>query len=188
MSSYVIYNPTTGAITGSYSFAVAADAVESLVAANTPTGLSALAIDADHAAVINQGGWIVQGGALVAVVPTDAELLAAAQAAQLQILTASYASAKAANVAYLGTSFMADDDSQQMFAHALVAYTAVAETPSGFYAVDANYAKVPMTLPQLQGLVTAIAGQVWTVFQRWVAAKEALAAATTVAAVQAITW
>lgn len=83
---------------------------------------------------------------------------------------------------------MTDADSQQTFGHALLAFQATGSTPDGFFTVDASYNKVPMTLAQLQGLVEAIAAQVWSVFQRWIAVREQLAAATTVTDVQAITW
>jgi hypothetical protein len=187
MTSFVIYNPETGAIKGSYTVKNASDPAAAMTA-NTPARASALAVDASHPVMCNQSGWQVQAGALVAVTPTDAQLLAQAQAKQLAVLGASYNAAKTANVAYMETSFMADDESQQIFAHALTAYTAVGSTPDGFYVVDASYNKVPMTLAQLQGLISAIAAQVWAAFQRWVEVKEAVAAATTVAAVQAITW
>jgi Domain of unknown function (DUF4376) len=187
MSFFLIYNPTTGVIQGSYTFSHP-DGLDSVMAANTPAGMSALQVEADDPVLVNQSGWLVQDGALTAVTVTDAQQLATTQATQLGILTNSYNAAKTANVSYMGTAFMADPDSQEMFAHALEAYNAVGATPSDFFAVDANYTKVPMTLDQLKGLITAISAQVWAAFQQWVTVKQALAAATTVADAQAIVW
>lgn len=186
-SSFIIYNPTTGAIQGAYTV-TDTSAVNAAMTANTPSGASALVVDPTHPVVTNQREYQVVNGALASIVPTSAQLLATAQATQLAILTAAYNAAKAANVAYMSTEFMADADSQDIFAHALTAYTAVGATPDDFYVVDANYNKVPMTLDQLKGLIEAISTQVWAAFQQWVTVKQALAAATTVAAVQAVVW
>lgn len=187
MSSFVIYDQSTGVVRGIYTVSDAAGVADAMTA-NTPSGCESLAVDASHPITTSKSAWTVTDGMLAAVVPTDADLLAAAQAAQLNILAAGYSAAKSANVAYMDTFFMADDDSQQMFAHALVAYTAAGATPVDFYAVDASYNKVPMTLAQLQGLIAAIAAQVLAAFQRWVDVRQALAATTTVSEAQAIVW
>jgi len=183
MPTSVIYNTSTGVITGVISASVEAD-----IEANTPSGCSALAIDDDHPAKADQRNWIVIDGVLTGLVPTDAQLLAKAQATQLIMLTANYNAATYADVAYMGTTFMGDADSQQLFANAAQIYGAAGATPTDFYTVDANYTKVPMTLDQLKGLTQAIAAQVWAAFQRWVEVRQALAAATTVAEAEAVLW
>jgi hypothetical protein len=186
MSAYVIYN-SEGTVTGAFRFHhVENDAA--LIAANTPEGLTALEVDDNSPALIDQKGWSVVGGELTHTPPSEAELLAGAKTVKLADLTSSYEAAKAAGVAYMETTFMTDEGSQQIFGHALLAYQAIGATPEGFFTVDASYNKVPMDLSQLKGLVEAIAAQVWAVFQRWIAVREELAAATTVADVQAITW
>jgi hypothetical protein len=187
VSAFIIYNATTGAIKGSCTANHPED-IAVIMAANTPAGLAALVVAPTDPVVKDQRSWQVVNGVVTAIVPTDAALVAAAQTAQLAILTAAYNTAKAANVAYMGTQFMADAESQEMFAHALEAYTAVGATPSDFFAVDAGYLKVPMTLDQLKGLIAAISSQVWTVFQRWITVRQALAAARTVAETQAVIW
>lgn len=114
--------------------------------------------------------------------------LAAAKTAQLALLTLSYNGATSANVPYMETNFLADPDSQNIFGQALTIYNAVGSVPDGFFTADSTGTKVPMTLAQLQGLGVAIAAQVWASFQRWVAVRESLAAATTIAEVQAVIW
>lgn len=185
MAAYVLFN-SAGAVTGILRFHHNDDA--SLIAANTPEGMTALAVSDDEPALIEQKGWSVVSGALVFSPPSTEEQLAQAKAAQLLALTNSYESAKAAGVSYMGTTFMTDADSQQTFGHALLAFQAAGATPEGFFTVDASYNKVPMSLSQLQGLVEAIAAQVWSVFQRWITVREELAAATTVDQVTAINW
>ncbi len=187
MDSFVIYNSASGKISGVCTLAHVGD-IEAAIAANTPAGLSALAVDPTHAVLTSQAGWKVSDGALVAIVPSDAELLAAAQAAQLVILSSRYEAAKTENATYMGTSFMGDADSQQVFANAANVYGKLGATPADFFAVDASYNMVPMTLDQLDGLTSVFAAQYWTAFQRWVAVRQALATATTVAAVQAVVW
>jgi len=133
----------------------------------------------------------VVNGVLVIVpapTPTAAELLAQAQAAQKADLEASYGSAISQNVSYLGTMFQADPASQDTLNKVLTALTPSGSTPTGFYWVDAFNNLVPMTLSQLQGLAAAMMAQGWTAFQHLQTLKAQVAAATTVAAVQAIVW
>ncbi|WP_326489860.1 DUF4376 domain-containing protein [Paraburkholderia sp. HP33-1] len=61
-------------------------------------------------------------------------------------------------------------------------------TPAGFYWKAADNTLVPFTLPDLQGLYTTILAQGWVAFQKRTTLKEEIAAATTIAAVQAIVW
>lgn len=187
MAAYVLYNQSTGAVAGVFSVLHSADDA-ALVAANTPSGMSALEIDPTSSVVVDQKGWSVIDGALTLTPPTTAELLAAAKATRLGVLATSYEAAKASGVSYMSTVFMTDDNSQQTFAHALLAFQAAGAVPDGFFAVDASYNKVPMNLSQLQGLIEAIAAQVWTIFQRWITVREELAVAATVDAVNAISW
>lgn len=186
MSAYVIYN-SEGTVTGAFRFHHVEDD-ESLIAANTPEGMTALEVDDDSPVLIDQKGWSVVDGELTLVPPSEADLLANAKAAKLADLTNSYEAAKASGAAYMDTTFMTDEGSQQIFGHALLAYQAIGATPEGFFTVDASYNKVPMDLTQLKGLVEAIAAQVWAVFQRWIAVREELAAATTIEQVTAIRW
>jgi len=186
MAAYVIYN-SEGTVTGAFRFHYVEDS-ESLIAANTPAGMRALEVDDDSPVLVDQKGWFIVDSELTHTPPSEAELLADTKAKKLADLTNSYEAAKSSDVPYMGTSFMADADSQQTFGHALLAFQSAGAAPEGFFTVDASYNKVPMNLSQLQGLVEAIATQVWSVFQRWIAVREQLAAATTVTDVQAIGW
>lgn len=190
MNAFIVYSSTTGVIAAAYT--IANQDMATSMAAHTPAGMAAMEVESSNPVITNTSGWTVQTvngtPTLTAVVQTAAQQLAAAKASQLSVLQQAFDAFRTANVSYMSTAFMADDDSQQVFAHALVAYTAAGATPSGFYVVDASYNKVSMTLAQLQGLIAAIAAQVWAAYQRWIAAREALAAATTVAQVQSITF
>ncbi len=122
------------------------------------------------------------------VQPPAAPTLAEAQAAQSALVDKAYAAAIQQPVAYLGTTFQADTGSQTVLTQTVAGYTAAGAVPAGFWWLDANNNAVAMTLAQLQGLAAAMLAQGWTAFQHRVAQKKAIAAATSVATVQAITW
>jgi hypothetical protein len=108
--------------------------------------------------------------------------------AQIQAIAVPYEAALQSPVSYMGTTFPADLQSQIIVAHAMLVYAVEGATPAGFYFADTAGNKVPMTLTQLQGLGSAIAGNYLPVFQKWTDLKAEVLAATTVAAVQAINW
>ena len=108
--------------------------------------------------------------------------------AQIQTIAVSYQAALQAPVAYMGTTFDADAQSQIVVAHAMVVYGVEGATPAGFYFADSNGGKVLMTLTQLQGLGSAIANNYLPVFQKWTDLKAQVMAATTLAEVQAVAW
>jgi hypothetical protein len=70
----------------------------------------------------------------------------------------------------------------------LLAFGATQAVPPGFYWVAADNAKVPFTYADLQGLAQAVGAQGAAAFQRLQALKDQVRAATSVAAVEAITW
>jgi hypothetical protein len=114
--------------------------------------------------------------------------LAQAQAAQLALIDAAYEHAYQIPVAYLGTTFDADTESQSTLTKTLAALTPTGSTPAGFYWQDSNNTQVSMTLAALQGLAAAMMTQGWAAFQHRQAQKAAIRAAATVAAVQEIIW
>ena len=114
--------------------------------------------------------------------------LAQAQAAQSALIDKAYAATIQQPVAYMGTTFQADTNSQTVLTQTVAGYSVAGGVPTGFWWLDANNNKVPMTLTQLQGLAAVILAQGWTAFQHRIAQKKAIAAAASVAAVQAITW
>ena len=116
------------------------------------------------------------------ILPANA--LAQAQADQVKTVTATYSAAIQAPVSYMATTFQADAGSQAALNKVLTA--ANGTVPAGFYWVDANNNQVQMTFAQLQGLASAMWAQGWTAFQELQTKKASIAAATTIAAVQAI--
>ena len=116
------------------------------------------------------------------ILPANA--LAQAQADQVKTVTATYSAAIQAPVSYMATTFQADAGSQATLNKVITA--ANGTVPAGFYWVDAANNQVAMTFAQLQGLASAMWAQGWTAFQELQTKKAAIAAATTIAAVQAI--
>jgi len=114
--------------------------------------------------------------------------LAQAQTTQIAALYSAYLTACSANVPYMSTTFQADDRSRSLLNGAVTSYTLTGSVPASFYWRDANNVNVSMTLAQLQGLGQAVTTQVWNAFQHFQTLKAQVTAATTVAAVQAVTW
>lgn len=141
---------------------------------------------ADFAAKDSHPKWWVINGALSSTAPAipAAQALASAKSAQVASLAQSYKTAIQQAVAYMTTTFQADDASQQTLTRCLVA----GSVPSGFYWLDANNVKVAMTFAQLQGLAAAMLAQGQAAFDRLQTRKASVNAATDVATVQAIVW
>lgn len=110
--------------------------------------------------------------------------LAQAQVQQIAIIEGDYQSAIQQPVAYMGATFQADENSQTVLTKSL----SPCSVPAGFFWLDINNAQVPMTFQQLQGLAAAMLSQGQTAFAKKTALKQQVRAATSVAAVRAITW
>jgi hypothetical protein len=180
---FAAYNPS-GAIIAFY------DSVDS----PAPRGVTAIEItDAQWQDAIG-GGYTVVNGTLVApAAPTPAQVLASSQAAQSATIDAAYGATIQANVTFktaagVTETFQADAASQTLLMQATQGYQIAGATPNGFYWKAADNTQVTFTLADLQGLYTTILAQGWAAFQKRTTIKEQIAAATTVAAVQAITW
>ncbi|MBB5444661.1 MULTISPECIES: DUF4376 domain-containing protein [unclassified Paraburkholderia] len=180
---YATYN-AQGAITGYY------DSVDSPV----PDGVTAIEIcEAQWQAAIG-GGYTVANGVLVPpAAPTPAQLLAAAQASQSALVDSAYYNAIQQSVGFKTAggateTFEADAASQTLVMQTTQGYQIAGATPPGFFWKAADNTEVPFTLADLQGLYLAILAQGWAAFQKRSTLKAEIAAATTVAAVQAITW
>lgn len=113
-----------------------------------------------------------------------AQTLAQAQARQIALVEESYQNAIQQSVAYMNTTFQADQKSQDLLAKSLVA----GSVPSGFFWLDANNNQVAMTFDQLQGLASAMLAQGQAAFVKKTGLKQKIRAATTVGAVQSIAW
>lgn len=130
---------------------------------------------------------------LVTTAPTSAFLLAQAQNVQLGILAAAYDTAIQAVVSFttaggVTKTYQTDAGSQDVLVKTLQRCQAANSVPAGFYWVATDNTQVPFTLSDLQGLDAAIFIQGWTAFQNLQTKKAAVRAATTVAAVRAVTW
>jgi len=124
-------------------------------------------------------------GTLGAIAPY-VQSLASAQSVQIDLMDSSYQSAVTAPIAYMGTTFQADQASQDLIASVLTA--AGGALPAGFAWYDVNNAPVTMTFAQLQGLAASILGRGQPLFIHKQTQKAAIRAASTVAQVQAVTW
>ncbi|MBB5414118.1 DUF4376 domain-containing protein [Paraburkholderia atlantica] len=160
-----------------------------------PQGVNAIKItDAQWQTCVNNPGYTVVDGELVApAAPTAAQLLAAAQAIQSATIDAAYAAAIQQSVSFktaggVTETFQADAGSQTVLMQATQGYQIAGATPTGFYWKAADNTPVPFTLTDLQGLYQAILAQGWAAFQKRTNLKAEIAAATSVAAVQAINW
>ena len=117
-------------------------------------------------------------------VPTPT--LAQAQTKQKSIIETAYQTAITVPIAYMGTTFQADDASQDILVKVLLGMQVVGATPSGFAWMDANNVLVPMALADLQGLYGAVLTRGQVEFTKKVVAKNAINVATTVAEVEAV--
>jgi hypothetical protein len=161
-----------------------------------PSGVTSVIkiTDAQWQACISTLGYTVKSGALVApTAPTAAQLLASAQAAQITTLKAAYNTAIQQPVSFtaagsISKTFQADMGSQNVLLIATTGYNLAGATPSGFYWVSSDNTQVPFMLADLKGLYGVMLAQGNTAFQKLQTLKAQVNAATTAAAVQAITW
>jgi len=124
-------------------------------------------------------------GTLGAIAPY-VQSLADAQSQQLALMDSSYTTAVTAPIAYMGTTFQADQTSQNLLASVLTA--AGGALPAGFAWYDVNNAPVTMTFAELQGLAASILGRGQPLFIHKQTQKASIRAASTVAQVQSIVW
>ena len=123
----------------------------------------------------------IQGGAAVI---SNARQLQQAKAAKLAEITADYAAATTADIAYMSTTFQADPASINTMAQVLSGSTM--GLPADFYWVDAGNVQVPMTLAQLQGLGAMIIERNWDAFKVLQNKKTLLSDAATIEDVNAL--
>ena len=120
----------------------------------------------------------------MSIITIRPKTLAEVKATQITMLESAYAEAIQLPVEYMGTTFQADTDSQDMLTKSLVA----GSVPNGFYWLDATNAQVTMTFAQLQGLAGVMLAQGQAAFSRLQTKKTAVRDAATVSAVRAIVW
>lgn len=129
--------------------------------------------------------------------PTTAQITAAvstyslssAKAAQLAILQAASTAAATANLVYGTHTFPTDQATVQLAKDAYIAAQANGGTmPANFYVLDINGARVTVTLAQLQAFYNAVFAQRFAAQDKYNTLAAQVAAASTVAAVQAVVW
>ena len=125
--------------------------------------------------------------------PTAAQLLAAAQAAQLALLKSAWQIATLIPVSYpsvggVTKTYQTDATSIRNLAGANIACAKSGITPAGFFWVAADNTQVPFAYADLQGLAAAIFAQSAVDFAHYQTQKAAILAALTVAAVTAIIY
>ncbi|MCK4121416.1 DUF4376 domain-containing protein [Ralstonia pseudosolanacearum] len=116
-----------------------------------------------------------------------------AQAAQVALLRAAYAGAIAQSVSYtskggITKTYQVDPQSVANLSQMLLAFQAPQAVPTGFYWVAVDNAQVPFTYADMQALAQVMGVQGATAFQKLQSLKAEVNAATTVAAIQAVTW
>lgn len=107
-----------------------------------------------------------------------------AQEQQLALMDTSYASAVYAPIAYMGTTFKADQSSQSLIAAVLTACGG--SLPTGFTWYDINNVAVQVTFAQLQGLAGSILMRGQPLFIHCQTQKTAIRSATDVPTVQGV--
>lgn len=110
--------------------------------------------------------------------------LAQAKLTQISTLKAAYTTAIQLPVAYMATTFQADDYSRKVLTECLAGDT----VPDDFYWLDANNVKVPMTYVQAKGLANAMLVQNQPLFNNLFTKKTAVRDALTVADVLLVQW
>ena len=129
--------------------------------------------------------------------PTDDVLTSALAAIQLSgykgiqsaaIETAYQTASTNTPIAYMGTTFFTDADSQFKLLGAAWGFDKAGGVPAGFAWWDSNGAAVPMTLAQLDGLALAVLNEVNTAFTKRKTYLAAIVTASTIADVQAVVW
>jgi len=128
---------------------------------------------------------ISEGESAILLAP-PAPTLKEAQSNQSDLLDSAYSDAIQQNITYLGSVFQADNSSQDTLIKALTVFAGT--VPAGFYWVDFNNNKVPMTFVQLQGLAQAMMARGWASFQKLTDLKEQIIKATTIDQVNLIVW
>lgn len=182
---YAAYN-TTGDIVAFY------DSIDSPV----PVGVNTIEItDAQwQICISSQPPYTVASGALVApVAPTAAQLLEAAQSAQIATLNAAYQTAINAPVSFTNAAGTAATFNQDATAKGNLQDALLASEKSGVWSINlwlttSGTPVTPFTYADLQGLAAAMDAVDAPDYQQLLTLISQVNAATTITAVQAIVW
>lgn len=154
--------------------------------------LSAIDVEDDGEALLPAGCTEISDAAAAAI-QNPSLTLEQERTAQIDGISAVYAAAVTLPVSFktaagVTQTFQADTDSQTILMQATQGYVLAGSVPSDFYWVAADNTQVAFTLADLQGLYQAMLARGWAAFQQLQARKAQINAASTVEAVQAITW
>ncbi|MEX3690832.1 DUF4376 domain-containing protein [Paraburkholderia sp. BR14263] len=143
-----------------------------------------------EAAKVTPGYAIMNG---VFTPPSADVLLEQARVQQIAVLRAAYNTAIQQPVSYTSKAgvtkgYQTDSVSVSNLSQMILAFQATGAVPDGFYWVAADNTQVPFTYADLQGLAQAMGAQGAAAFQKFQTLKVEVAAAATIAAVQAIDW
>jgi hypothetical protein len=119
--------------------------------------------------------------------------LAQVQAAQIAVLNQGYSTAIQQPVSYTSKggvtkTYQASAASVANLTQMLLAFQASQTVPDGFYWVSEDNTQVPFTYADMQALANALGMQGASMFAKLQTLKGQVNAATTIAAVQSITW
>jgi len=151
-----------------------------------PTSLEVGEYEATENQALNPSIWTPSANGLIESTDAQTQLLAQAQAKQKSLIETAYQNAITAPIAYMSTSFQADNASQDILVKVLVGMQVAGATPSGFAWLDANNVGWAMTLADLQGLYGAILTRGQVEFAKRLVAKNAINVAATVVEVEAV--
>ena len=167
-----------------------------ITATKSPSG-QVFGYDPDAAsqalAVANIAAGHVQYAVPVPAAPTPAQLLAAAQFTALSAMDTAFAAASVAPMSYTSAGgitkiYQVDSTAVYRIQAALSGCLQSQATPSGFYWVSLDNTQVPFSYADLLQFSSALFAQGAAAFQRAQVAKASIRAATTPAAVQAVTY
>lgn len=199
MNTFAVYDVDTGRIVQTMSAITAADASMCAAVRQAVMAVAGDVRDNTHYIVAGQPVsvppqpspahtwiWATHGWA-------DARTIAQIRAAQVAILEAAYAVAISQPVTYTSRAgvagqYQADPDSINNVAKMQLAFAGAASTPIGFYWLTSDNTQVSFFYADIQGLAAVLGRQGFGAFQTLQTQKSAVRAATTAAAVAAITW
>lgn len=179
---YILSDPTTGKVTARYD--------DSLGYKNIPAEV----IEVDESVFnlsIERGDTWVFDSASSGLIPKPPksllEQLLDAENKKLYELADKYSAQMKEPIAFLGTTFDADDRAKNNLKDVLTAFSSTT-LPTGFFWIDATNAQVPVTFSDVEGLAKAIGDRSWVLFQKFQELKSKTKAASTLEEVEAILW
>lgn len=130
--------------------------------------------------------WVVSNLSADVVASKHASEIDTAKASKLIEIGMAYNGEINANIAYMGTSFQADEYSRDLMSQVISACGGI--LPVGFTWYDINNTPIEMTFSQLQGLAGAILMRGQPLFVKSQTLKSVVRLAQSVASINAVVW